>query len=82
MEQFQKGDRVVYLWGTRLLRGKPATLINVEPCLLEFDEPWSPALHDGNGRGKPNHCWWTGFDHLQKIESSVSISSQDISQLL
>ena len=82
MEQFQKGDRVVYLDSVPRLQGKPATVIDVESRLIEFDEPWSSILHDGNGRGKPNHCWWTGFDRLQKIESSVSISSQDISQLL
>ena len=86
MEQFRKGDRVVYLGDSPRLQGKLATLIDVESCLIEFDEPWSSTLHDGNGRGKPNHCWWTGFGCLQKIESlierPVAIPSSNLNSLL
>ena len=84
MEQFQKGDRVIYVGGNSALVGKPATIINTCHYLIEFDEPYSPMLHDGNIGDGDNRRWWTGPSHLRKIEDEclIDIPGEAISTLL
>lgn len=74
MEHFQNGDRVIYAAGNFALVGKPATIIDIDHYLIEFDEPYY-----GDHRR-----WWTGPSHLRKIEDEclIDIPGEAISTLL
>ena len=84
MEHFQKGDRVIYAVGHSALVGKPATIIDIAHYLIEFDEPYSLILHDGNIGDGDNRRWWTDPSRLRKIdnESLIDIPGEAISTLL
>lgn len=71
MEHFQKGDRVIYAVGNSALVGKPATILDIDHYLIEFDEPYSGILHDGNIGDGDNRRWWTDPSHLRKIEDEI-----------
>lgn len=43
------------------------------PVLVEWDTP-SPFFHDGNGRGKINHCWWVRSTPLDEVTECDSFS--------
>lgn len=84
MEHFQNGDRVIYAAGNFELVGKPATIIDIDHYLIEFDEPYSGMLHDGAIGDGDNRRWWTGPSHLRKIEDEclIDIPGEAISTLL
>lgn len=84
MEHFQKGDRVIYAVGNFALVGKPATILDIDRYLIEFDEPYSGMLHDGNIGDGDKRRWWTSPSHLRKIEDEclIDIPGEAISTLL
>lgn len=84
MEYFQNGDRVIYAAGNFELVGKPATIIDIDHYLIEFDESYSGMLHDGAIGDGDKRRWWTGPSHLRKIEDEclIDIPGEAISTLL
>ena len=75
MSQFNVGDRVEY--GTT---GRLATIIQTPAeskfLLIEFDEPF-PSGHDGDGIGKPGHCWFCWEDGVTLIQDKTAQISDD-----
>lgn len=65
MKKFKIGDKVKHeIFG----KGKIVYIKHNEiPYLVEFENK-HPFLHDGDGRGKVDHCWWCEESGLEIVE--------------
>lgn len=74
---FKVGDRIIVKRNfecdsVNFYKGEIGTILKgTDWVLIEWDEPNS-SYHDGNGKGKKNHCYWVYTDNLELYKDKVN----------
>ena len=74
---FKVGDRIIVKRDFKcdcvnFYKGEIGTILKGDNwVLIEWDKSKS-SYHDGNGKGKENHCYWVYTDNLELYEDKVN----------
>lgn len=77
--RYKVGEEVAYVGSVHKdMEGKKGVIIYIcksrifPQYLVEFYEPID-RCNDGDGRGKPNHCWWAAEYRVLNNKDSLDI---------